>query len=182
MTATVVGGVIVEVGGVPSVAAADIATVTCDPITASEPSAERSLESYDPMTPERVIDTRVGTGGVTGALDAGCTISIDMSDIGPDDVQAFALSVTVISPVRDSSQRFSCAEGQPGTSSVNARPGFPTPNLVIASPDSAGEVCLFSNRGGHVIVDVSGWWTPGTNRFPRSTRFAPMTHASWLSR
>ncbi|NKB41735.1 MAG: hypothetical protein GKR86_11975, partial [Ilumatobacter sp.] len=103
--------------------------------------------------------------GVTGVLDAGCTISIDMSDIGPDDVQAFALSVTVISPVQGFFTAFSCAEGQPGTSSVNARPGFPTPNLVIASPDSTGEVCLFSNRGGHVIVDVAGWWTPGTNQF-----------------
>jgi acyl-CoA thioesterase FadM len=78
---------------------------------------------------------------------------------------AFALSVTVISPVRGFFTAFPCAEGQPDTSSVNARPGFPTPNLVVASPDSVGKVCLFSSKGGQVIVDVSGWWAPGLNRF-----------------
>ena len=111
VSAAVVGGVIVDVGGVPSVSAVDIATVTCDPVTATEPAAERSLESYDPMTPERLIDTRDGTGGVTGALDAGCTLTIDTSSIGPSDVQALALSVTVISPVRGFFTAFSMCRG-----------------------------------------------------------------------
>ena len=164
----VAGGVTVDAGEFPFVSASPstaTATVTCDYVIASEASANRSLESYDPMSPKRLIDTRHGIGDVSGALDAGCTMRIDLSDIGPADVQAFALSVTVISPVSGFFTAFPCAEGQPGTSSVNARPGFPTPNLVIASPDSAGEVCLFSSDGGQVIVDVSGWWTPGPNRF-----------------
>ena len=148
-----------------SVSAATSATVTCDPIAPTEAAPEVDLVSFDPMLPERIVDTRDGTGGVDAALGAGCTLIIDTSGIGPAEATAFALSVTVISPVKGFFTAFPCAAGLPGTSSVNARAGFPTPNLVVATPDSGDRVCLYSNRGGHVVVDVSGWWADGPNRF-----------------
>ncbi len=127
---------IVPARGAP-VDAADIATSTCVPVAATEAATQRQLESFDPQIAERVVDTRIGTGGVTGALGAGCTLIIDTTTIGPADVSAFALSVTVISPERGFFTAFPCSGGLPGTSSVNARPGIPTPNLVVATPDSA---------------------------------------------
>ncbi len=158
----------VGVGVTPSagpVAAAAPSTVTCDPVPATEAAPDVDLVSYDPMLPERIVDTRDGTGGVESALDAGCTLVIDTSAVGPVDATAFALSVTVISPVKGFFTAFPCAAGLPGTSSVNARASFPTPNLVVATPDSMDRVCIYSNRGGHVVVDVAGWWADGTNRF-----------------
>ena len=157
-------GVLIETGGSP-VAAADIASVTCAPVTASEPAPDVDLAAFDPQLAERVVDTRIGTGGVTTPLGAGCTLFVDTTGIGPADATAFALSVTVISTENGFFTAFPCAAGRPGTSSVNARPGFPTANLVVATPDSAGRVCLYSDRGGNVVVDVSGWWAPGPNRF-----------------
>jgi len=145
--------------------AAASSTVTCAPVLATEAAPDVDLVSYDPMLPERIVDTRDGTGGVGAALGAGCTLIVDTSAIGPTDATAFALSVTVISPVKGFFTAFPCAAGLPGTSSVNARAGFPTPNLVVATPDSTDRVCLYSNRGGHVVIDVSGWWADGTNRF-----------------
>ena len=147
--------------------AADIATVTCDPVTATQPSTEPTLLSFDPQIAERIVDTRVATGGVAAPLGAGCTLQIDMSSVGASasEINAFALSVTVISAERGFFTAFPCAGGQPGTSSVNARPGVPTPNLVVGVPDATGMLCLFSERGGNVVVDVSGWWTTGPNRF-----------------
>ncbi len=154
----------VGVGAAPA-AAAGPATVTCDPVVATEAAPDVDLVSYDPMLPERIVDTRDGTGGVGAALGAGCTLILDTAAIGPADATAFALSVTVISPVKGFFTAFPCASGLPGTSSVNARAGFPTPNLVVATPDSADRVCLYSKRGGHVVIDVAGWWADGTNRF-----------------
>ncbi len=88
-----------------------------------------------------------------------------MSEIGVEDVSAFALSVTVISSETGFFTAFPCSGGQPGTSSVNARPGIPTPNLVVGVPDDDGMLCLFSQNGGNVVIDVSGWWADGPNRF-----------------
>lgn len=163
--ATAVAGALLVVSTVPTATAADIAQTTCEPVGATEAAASPTLESFEPMEPERIIDTRDATGGVGEPLDAGCTLMIDMSALGPDDVTAFALSVTVISPEQGFFTAFSCAEGQPGTSSVNARPGIATPNLVVVAPDAAGMVCLFSSQGGQVVIDVSGWWASGSNRF-----------------
>ncbi len=156
--------VLLPVAGTTATAAAT-AGITCDPVAATQPSTEPTLLSFDSQTPERIVDTRVGTGGVSAPLGAGCTLRVDMSGIGPDDVAAFALSVTVISQERGFFTAFPCASGRPGTSSVNARAGVPTPNLVVAVPDASGAVCLYSERGGNVVVDVSGWWAEGPNRF-----------------
>ena len=145
----------------------EIADVTCDPVARAQAAPEPELVSFDPQVPERIIDTRDGTGGVDEALDAGCTLRIDTSGIGEPDTEitAFALSVTVISPDLGFFTAFPCAAGQPGTSSVNARAGIPTPNLVVGVPDDDGMVCLFSQNGGNVVIDVSGWWADGENRF-----------------
>ncbi len=149
----------------PVGAATDRAAVTCDSVEATESAPEPTLLSFDPQLPERIIDTRDATGGVDAPLDAGCTLVIDMAGIADDEVEAFALSVTVISQERGFFTAFPCSGGQPGTSSVNARPGIPTPNLVVGVPDSAGMLCLFAETGGNVVIDVSGWWAEGENRF-----------------
>ncbi|MFK7917310.1 MAG: hypothetical protein AB8G14_04465 [Ilumatobacter sp.] len=165
MATVVVAASVVLVVPAATVGAADIAAVTCDPVAATDTAPEQVLASFEPQNPERIIDTRDGTGGVDEPLDAGCTLMVDMSTFGPGDVSAFALSVTVVADEQGFFTAFPCAGGQPGTSSVNARPGFPTPNLVVATPDAAGMICLFSNRGGEVVIDVSGWWSAGSNRF-----------------
>ncbi len=149
----------------PTATAAATAGVTCDAVPATQPAPEPTLLSFDSQAPERIVDTRVGTGGQTGPVGAGCTLRVDMSGIGPTDVAAFALSVTVISQERGFFTAFPCASGRPGTSSVNARSSVPTPNLVVGVPDASGAVCLYSERGGNVVIDVSGWWADGPNRF-----------------
>jgi len=173
LTAGVGVAVVPGPGPVP-VSAATPASVTCDPVAATEPAGESALVGYEPMLAERIVDTRDGTGGVGAELDAGCTLVLDTTGLGPVDATSFALSVTVISPVKGFFTAFPCASGRPGTSSVNARPGFPTPNLVVATPDSAGEVCLYSNRGGHVVMDLSGWWTQGDTDQNRFTPIDPV--------
>ncbi len=145
--------------------AADIATVSCDDPVGAADAPSPLLENFEPMAPERVLDTRKGTGGVDGALDAGCTLRVDTSTLIPADASAIALSLTVVSPDIGFFTAFACSAGLPETSNVNARGIAPTANLVMVAPDDGGDVCIYSSAGGHVILDVSGWWAPGPNRF-----------------
>lgn len=149
----------------PVVEAATTATTICNAVVATQPAPEPALLSFDSQVPQRIVDTRIGTGGVAAPLDAGCTLRIDLSGIGPAEVSAFALSVTVIAQERGFFTAFPCAAGIPGTSSVNARVGIATPNFVVGVPDASGMLCLFAERGGNVVIDVSGWWADGPNRF-----------------
>lgn len=149
----------------PVAEAAATTTATCNAVGATQPVSEPTLLSFDSQVPQRIVDTRIGTGGVAEPLGAGCTLRIDMSGIGPAEASAFALSVTVIAQERGFFTAFPCSSGLPGTSSVNARVGVATPNLVVGVADASGMLCLFSQMGGNVVIDVSGWWADGPNRF-----------------
>ncbi len=154
--------------GVPSVNALG-ATVDCVE-RAGTPTDHPPLQSYTPITPVRLIDTRDGTGGVAGAVGAGCTLVIDLADSPlPADAQAAALSVTAVAPQRGFLTVFACEEGRPPTSNLNTRPGVPTPNLVVSAIGGQRRVCVFANAATDVIVDLAGWWSDGPNRFESIT-------------
>lgn len=153
-----------------SVAAASFASVSCAASSSTTAAPETSLPSYQAITPVRVVDTRDGTGGVADQVGAGCTLKLDFTgSIAPVDAEAVALSVTAISAEHGFYTVYPCATGRPETSNLNARPNVPTPNLVVATPDAAGEVCIYSLARSDLIVDLAGWWSPGPNRLQTIT-------------
>ena len=142
------------------------AAVTCDPFPTGTPPADVRLESYSGITPTRLVDTRDGTGGASAPVGAGCTLRLDLDQtIVPGTASAVSLSVTGISDRAGFLTVFPCASGLPGTSNVNPRAGFPTPNLVVGTPDANREICIYSLFETDVLVDVAGWWQPGPDRF-----------------
>ena len=160
---TIVGALVlpvaVAVGHAP-VAAADVASVSCAAAPAGTAPASTPLASFSPTTPQRLVDTRDGTGGVSGRIGAGCTLQLDMAATGiTGSAAAFALSLTGISPNGGYLTVYPCAAGLPPTSNLNTRPGVPTPNLAVARPDAADRICIFSEAETHLLVDVTGWWT-----------------------
>lgn len=158
--------IVVTVVAHPAVAA-DIASVSCEAPAPGTAPATNPLASFTPTTPQRLVDTRDGTGGVSGLVGAGCTLVVDMgaSDVSPD-AEAFALSLTGISATGGYLTVHPCATGLPPTSNLNTRPGVPTPNLAVARPDADGKICVFSSADSHLLVDVTGWWTSdGATRF-----------------
>ncbi len=167
VTAVVVAVSAVVTTSAPETAAqttrVDVA-VDCDVQLAGAPTESPLLESFEAQNPERIVDTRPGEGG-DGPVPAGCSLVVDMSTIAPDDATAVALSVTAITPAPGFVTAYACNDGLPGTSSLNPRVGVPTPNLVVVAPDADGEVCLYVDAGGELIVDVSGWWGSGRDRF-----------------
>jgi hypothetical protein len=170
LIASIVGSSIVEPDATPrALAAASAATVTCAPMAAGPAPSVEPLASFTAQEPpQRLVDTRDGTGGYTGLVGAGCTLRIDASLTGvPAAAQALALSVTAIAAERGFLTVHPCASGLPPTSNVNARPlATPTPNLAIALLDADRAVCIYSQKPAHLVVDMTGWWTTdGPTRF-----------------
>lgn len=150
-------------------AAAATASVSCAATPTGPAPSVPPLASFTPQEPpQRLVDTRIGTGGYTGRVGAGCTLRIDAGTAGvPAAAEALALSVTALATERGYLTVFPCASGRPATSNVNARTNqMATPNLAIALLDDARSVCIFSQKSAHLVVDMTGWWTvDGPTRF-----------------
>lgn len=147
-------------------AAPSVATVSCEPSPAATSPPDLDLESYRAINPKRLVDTRDGTGGVSSPIGAGCTLQLTLgTDVVPAGAQAVALSMTAVADRRGYFTVFPCATGIPATSNLNARAKIPTPNLVVARFDAQQRVCIFSQNGGDLVIDLAGWWGPGPDRY-----------------
>jgi hypothetical protein len=150
----------------PTAQAAATTTTFCGDRTATEAPLDESLESYTPINPTRLVDTRKGTGGVNVALAADCTLRLDLNgSIVPLDATAVSLSVTGVAETRGYLTAYPCEAGRPDTSNLNVRVGIGTPNLVVGLLDTRRSLCIYSNAGSHIVVDLAGWWSPGPDRF-----------------
>ncbi len=150
----------------PVASAAPTSSVTCTAPSPSENAADTALESYAPINPQRIVDTRDGTGGHRGTVGNGCVLRISFGGSVPASADAVALSVTAIADVGGFLSVFPCAVGRGATSNVNSRDGaVATPNFVVATLDSRSEVCIYTQRRTQMVVDLVGWWAPGTSRF-----------------
>lgn len=144
------------------------------------PQAPQSTEDFDgrftPLAPERVLDTRDGTGA-TGRLEPGQPVQVDVTGRGgvpPAGVTAVAINVTVTGPADAGHLTvYPAGTARPVASNVNYRRGETVANLVITAVDSQGRIALVSNAGRpHVIGDVVGYYS-NTLGGSRSTAIAP---------
>jgi len=158
---------LVIASAIPSAPKADAASgsVFCDDPRAGAPITSPPLQSYTPITPVRLLDTRNNIAGLSTQLEAGCTIRLSVGTDVPAGAQAIALSLTADSAVSDFITVYPCALGRPESSNLNYRAGTATANLVVAIPDANRQVCIYSHGRTHVIADLEGWWSDGPNRF-----------------
>lgn len=109
-------------------------------------------------SPDRLVDTRS-----TGRLDGRTTISFDVD--GSAEASALgrppgAASVNLTATGHDVGgfvTSWDCGE-RPTTSALNPAAGSTTANGAIVPLTSSGRTCLFHANGGHLIVDLAGWW------------------------
>ncbi|MEM9745134.1 MAG: aryl-sulfate sulfotransferase [Actinomycetota bacterium] len=152
----------------PPAVAADVSSIDCGELGAASTPAAPQLASFTADAPRRIVDTRDGTGGATGPVDADCALRIDVDAANvPAEAVAVAFSITTLGQQAGFQQVFPCDGGRPATSNVNNRANrVPTPNLVLGLPDADREVCVSTSVTADLIVDVSGWWTEeGPSRF-----------------
>jgi hypothetical protein len=124
-----------------------------------------------PITPNRLIDTRLPGSGTTQSavtqsiVPGGTSISVKVTggDV-PETALAVALNVTAVDGAAPGFLTvFPDGGPQPGTSSVNFPAGAPAPNNVVAKVGTGGRIRIFANVTVNVIVDVFGWFGPGGN-------------------
>jgi hypothetical protein len=137
-------------------------------VTASHPDVDLIVDltgrfspagrlSFVPVVGTRVLDTRNGTGGWSGAHGHGQTLDVRGT---PTAAEAVSGTVTLVGPRTDSHLTvFGCGTA-PRTSNVNASAGGVLANHVTTAVSDTGRVCLFSPRRTHTLFDVTGWWIP----------------------
>ena len=121
------------------------------------------ISLFVPVTPQRLVDTRDGTGNVPGALGPDETRNLRMT-AGPVAGSAGAVVVNVTST--DSSAPsfitvWPAGAGMPLASTVNPRPGVAVPNQAYLRLGADGRLSGFNDNGStHLVVDVFGYFTP----------------------
>ena len=142
------------------------------PTGLGSPSGTAALAPSNPgaftsLSPYRQLDTRNGTGGVSGPVAPGATIRVPVDGHGgipTTGVSAVAVNVTVTQPSSYGNIAvYASGTATPDTSNLNFTPGQTTPNLVIAPVGSDGMIALTNNSSGTVqlIADTSGYYLGG---------------------
>jgi uncharacterized protein (DUF1501 family) len=131
------------------------------------------------INPQRLFDTRDGTGGRLGALGATESWPFTVRGQGgvPPEAVAVALNLTAVdATVPTFVTAWPGGQAQPTTSNLNPVPGVAVPNLAIIRLGPAGDVFFYNNAGNvHLIADVVGYFRDGS-----SVGMAPLAPARLL--
>ena len=166
-----------DVNGAPRVTDGDASGVaTVDMGAVETPAATVAGDRYHPLTPARVLDTRIGVGAPVGKLGAGTPMVLQVSGQGgvpATGVSAVALHVAVTEPSAPSWLAAWPAGGPwPGVANLNFTAGQTVANLVVVKVGAGGAVDLLNSAGAtHVVADVAGWYGPG----PTGARYFGLT-------
>jgi hypothetical protein len=101
--------------------------------------------------PARLVDTRT-----TGRQPAGTTrrVQVTAPTGAAGRADAVALNATAVEAIADGFVSVHpCSITSPDTSNVNFVAGDTVPNLVVAAPDGAGDICVTTSATTHVLVD-----------------------------
>ena len=152
------------------------------PTPITEPPVPLRPSDFVGFQPARIMDSRVGGVTIDGQYAAGGLIPADTvvalavggrADV-PTDALAAVLNVTVTEPAAAGFLTiFPCGASRPTTSNLNYDSGQTVPNAVVSLLGTGGQLCVFSQRPTHLVVDVSGY-------FPSGNRYRPLVPARLL--
>ena len=124
-------------------------------------------------TPLRVVDTRNAIGGPKVRIAPGGTMTVPMTGLAvrrpdgsatsiPSDATAVAVNVTAVEPSNPGFFTvWPCGAPMPVASNVNFTRGGAVANGVVAPLGAGGAICIYSDQGADVLVDVLGWFGGG---------------------
>jgi hypothetical protein len=128
--------------------------------------------SFVPLSPTRILDTRPApsnVGGFLGPLTAGQTHTFQVTGVAgvPANATAVVMNITVTG-TNDAGYLtvYPAGAALPTASNLNWASGVTIPNLVTVKIGAAGKVSVFNFTGNaHVIADVAGYYVPGNDKF-----------------
>jgi hypothetical protein len=126
--------------------------------------------SFVPVSPIRILDSRPASStGFVGPLTAGQTHTFQVTGVAgvPANATAVVLNVTATDTSEASFMTvFPAGTVRPTASNLNWAGGVTIPNLVTVKIGAAGKVTVYNSVGStNVIVDVSGYYVPGNDKF-----------------
>ncbi len=146
-------------------------------------------DTYDPLTPFRVCDTRQGSGTPCSGTTADNLIEPDQSlgvqitgitgpqgQTVPEDADAVVLNVTAINGSAGTYLTVYPTGGSPSTTSnLNVPIGVNQANLAVVPLGGGGQVSIYNSAGAiNVAVDVEGYFAPPSGASAVSGLFHPM--------
>lgn len=135
-----------------------------------------------PVTPQRILDTRVGNGA-TGAVGGAQTIDLqvagrftDRNGATVNDLSAVVLNLTGTDPTAETFvTAYPTGVARPPTSSLNLQRGETRPNLVMAKVGAGGRITLYNHQGStHLVGDVVGFYRAGADPATYAGRVLPL--------
>ncbi len=128
---------------------------------------------YVGSVPLRLVDTRNGIGGPRGAVTPSTPKAVPVRGVAvvvdgvarqiPADATAVALNVTMTETQGDGyATVWPCGTPRPDASNVNFTRGATVANGVVAPIGANGSVCIYTFANAHVLVDIAGWFTGGS--------------------
>lgn len=131
--------------------------------------------TFDIINPARLLDTRPGKATIDGqGLGAGMTTARQVTKVQitgragiPADGSAVALNLTLTETSRQVfATLYPCDEPRPLASNINATAGATIANSAITKLAADGSVCIYTHAGTHLVADVSGWFSDGSDYVP----------------
>jgi hypothetical protein len=117
---------------------------------------------FTALTPNRVLDTRNGTGGPEAPFVSGTVRSLSLSGVTPTGATAVVLNLTGISE-ETSTYVTAWPHGvqQPVTSNLNVDEFEITANLTTVALPASNTIDLYNYSGSlDLIGDIAGYFTP----------------------
>lgn len=124
--------------------------------------------AYSPLAPQRLLDTRDGTGAPKGILAGGSTVRLAVAGRGGVPAEGAGAVLLNVTAVGGTAAGFLTVAptltGDATTSNLNYNAGQVRANLVLVPLSDTGSVDLrvTSNGSVHAIADVVGWVRTGT--------------------
>jgi hypothetical protein len=101
------------------------------------------------QTPQRLVDTRTGQGGVAGPVAGGGVAQVAVPGSG------MLATVTAVTPAGSGYVTAYPCPNRPTASNLNYVAGDIVPNQVLLTPGAGGAGCLFTLAPAHLVVDRS---------------------------
>ena len=129
------------------------------------PNSSPTALAFFPVTPCRVVDTRLATGPLGGpalAANSSRTFPIQSSPCNlPATAQAYSMNFTAVpqGPLGFLTT-WPADQAQPLVSTLNANLGGVTANAAIVPAAANGDISVFVSNPSDVVIDVNGYFAP----------------------
>ena len=133
--------------------------VVVDVAGAFVPAETAAAGRYVPIDATRLVDSRVGIGAV-GAIAAGGGLLVPRPGAVPADATALVVNIaSVDAPIRGNLSVRAAGGPVVGTAFMTVPGGPGVVSSTTIAPVSVDGFVIRSTAGGHIVVDVVGWFT-----------------------